>query len=241
MIINVLTLFPEMFDSFIGSSILKRAIDDNYLEINFYNFRDYTNNKHKRVDDTSYGGGAGMILSVEPIFNCLKSIENKGRVIALTPTGSVLNDELINNFKNDETITIICGHYEGFDERVYDYCDDLLSIGDYVLTGGETAAFVVIDAITRKIEGVINKESVENDSFSNGILDYPVYTKPIEFDGKVVPDVLLSGNHQLIADFRYKEALRKTLLFREDLIASNIDKIDKNVLNEILIEINKEK
>lgn len=222
-----------MFDSFINSSIIKRAINNNLIEIEFYNFRDYSSSKNKAVDDTCYGGGAGMVLQVEPIHKCLQSIEEKGVVIALTPTGNVLDDNLINRLSIENEITLLCGHYEGFDERVYNYVDMEVSIGDYILTGGETAAFVLLDAISRKVEGVINKESYENDSFSNGIFDYPVYTKPIEYDGYSVPEVLLSGNHKLINEFRYEKALEKTYLKRYDLIEKNIEKIDKEVLLKI--------
>lgn len=232
--INIITLFPEMFDSFINSSIIKRAINNNLVEVNFYNFRDYSDSKNKSVDDTCYGGGAGMVLQVEPIHKCLQSIENKGMVIALTPTGNVLNDELVNELVESPEITLLCGHYEGFDERVYNYVDMEVSIGDYVLTGGETAAFVMLDAISRKVEGVINKDSFENDSFSKGIFDYPVYTKPIVYDGYSVPDVLLSGNHKLIKEFRYEQALEKTYLRRNDLIEKNIENIDTEILKKIM-------
>lgn len=234
--INILTLFPEAFESFLNHSIIKRAIENEYVEVNLYNFRDYANNKNNSVDDTSYGGGAGMVLQVEPIHKCLSSIDKPGLVIATTPTGKPLNDNLVNELANEESITILCGHYEGFDERVYDYVDQEVSIGDYVLTGGETAAFVLIDAITRKVEGVIKDESVANDSFVNGIFDYPVYTKPLEYDGKSVPDILLSGNHQEIAKWRYKKALEKTYLRRKDLIDNNQGSIDKEVLARVIEE-----
>ncbi len=232
--INILTLFPEMFDSFINCSIIKRAIENNLVEINFYNFREFSTTKNKSVDDTCYGGGAGMVLQVEPIHQCLMSIKDRGQVIALTPTGQTLDDSLVDELVKDSEITIICGHYEGFDERVYNYVDKEVSIGDYILTGGETAAFVLIDALTRKIDGVINKDSASYESFSTGMLDYPVYTKPLIYDNMKVPDVLLSGNHQEIEKYRYEMALEKTYLRRKDLIDKNKDKIDQEVLAKII-------
>ncbi len=237
--INVVTLFPEVFQSFLNSSILKRAIDNKLIEINFYNFREFSKAKNKGVDDTNYGGGPGMVLQVEPIKDCLDSINKEGPVIALTPTGKVFDDKCASLLAREKDITLLCGHYEGFDERVYKYVDMEVSIGDFILTGGETAALVLIDAISRKVDGVIKSESVENDSFAQAIFDYPVYTKPYEFDGQKVPDVLLSGNHQEIEKFRYEKALEKTYLRRKDLIEKNIDKIDQEVLRKIK-EMNKE-
>lgn len=232
--INVLTLFPEVFESFLNSSILKRAIEQNLVEIEFHNFRNFSTTKNKSVDDTSYGGGPGMVLQVEPIKKCIDSISNPGVIIALTPTGRVFDDLCANELALKKEITILCGHYEGFDERVYDYVDMEVSIGDFILTGGETAALVLIDAISRKVDGVISQESVDNDSFAKAIFDYPVYTKPYEYDGKKVPDVLLSGNHQEIEKFRYEKALEKTYLRRKDLIMRNIDKIDEKILERIV-------
>ncbi len=237
MVINILTLFPEMFDSFLSTSIIKRAIEKELVTINLIDFRAYADNKQKRVDDTAYGGGSGMVLSVEPIHKCLNALNSSGKVIALTPTGEILNDQLVDSLKQEGEITLICGHYEGFDERVYNYCDYEVSIGDFVLTGGETAAYVIIDTVVRKIPGVIKESSVENESFSSGILDYPVYTKPISYDGHDVPDVLLSGNHQAIAKYRYKEALKKTYLKRNDLIVKNHSLINEEVLKEIIDEL----
>lgn len=236
MIINVLTLFPEMFESFLTCSIIKRAIDDGKVSINLIDFREYSDNKHKKVDGTPYGGGAGMVLSVEPIHKCLQSIDDTGVVIALTPTGKVLNDTIVNELKDNEVVTILCGHYEGFDERVYKYCDSEISIGDYILTGGETAAFVLIDAISRKVDGVINSESVKHESFSQGILDYPVYTKPQHYNGESVPNVLLSGNHKEIDEYRYKMALQKTYLNRKDLFDKNLENVECKFLQEIIID-----
>lgn len=232
--INVLTLFPEYFESPLKSSIVNRAIVDGKLNVDLIDFRNFSTNKHRKVDDTQYGGGAGMVLSVEPIHRSLMSIEEPGYVVALTPTGNILNDSKVNELVKNENLTIICGHYEGFDERVYNYVDEEISIGDYVLFGGESASLVLIDTIVRKIDGVINKESIENDSFATGLLDYPAYTKPVEYDGHFVPEVLLSGNHQKIEKFRYKEALRKTFLRRKDLIDES--KVDFKILQEIIDE-----
>ncbi len=232
--INVLTLFPEVFEPFFNYSIIKRAREKQLVDIDLFNFRDFTTDKHKRVDDTSYGGGAGMVLQVEPIDKCLKAIKNKGHVVALTPTGSKLSDKKVNQLLENESLTIVCGHYEGFDERVFNYIDEEISIGDYVLSGGESAAMVLVDALTRKVEGVINKESVDNDSFSRGILDFPVYTKPYCYDNMCVPDILLSGDHEKIAMYRYKEALKKTYLRRPDLIDTS--NVDAQVLAEIIEE-----
>lgn len=216
--INVLTLFPEMFEGFLTTSIINRAIENNKLSVNLYNFRDFAFDKHKRVDDTSYGGGAGMVLKVEPIHKCLESISNKGKVIALTPSGIKFNDEIATRLSELDDITLICGHYEGFDERVYNYVDMELSIGDFVLTGGEIAACAVIDAVTRKVPGVLNPDSLVSESFTNNTLDYPVYTKPEEYDGYRVPDVLLSGNHEKIKQYREAEAMRKTNERRKELL-----------------------
>ncbi len=196
--IDVLTLFPEMFTGVISSSIIKRAIDDNKIEINLHNFRDYSKDIHHKVDDTPYGGGCGMILTCQPIFDCVNDLkDDECTVILLTPDGTLfINKELANNLVKLKHLIIICGHYEGFDDRIRSICDMEISIGDYVLTGGEIPAMVLIDSVTRLIDGVINKESYQNDSFYNGLLDYPQYTKPREYNGLKVPEVLLSGNHK---------------------------------------------
>lgn len=182
--IDVLTLFPEMFTGVISSSIIKRAIDDNKIEINLHNFRDYSKDIHHKVDDTPYGGGCGMILTCQPIFDCVNDLkDDESTVILLTPDGTPYKQELANNLVKLKHLIIICGHYEGFDDRIRSICDMEISIGDYVLTGGEIPAMVLIDSVTRLIDGVINKESYQNDSFYNGLLDYPQYTKPREYNG----------------------------------------------------------
>lgn len=221
--IDVLTLFPEMFTGVISSSIIKRAIDDNKIEINLHNFRDYSKDIHHKVDDTPYGGGCGMILTCQPIFDCVNDLkDDECTVILLTPDGTPYKQELANNLVKLKHLIIICGHYEGFDDRIRSICDMEISIGDYVLTGGEIPAMVLIDSVTRLIDGVINKESYQNDSFYNGLLDYPQYTKPREYNGLKVPDVLLSGNHKEIEKYRMEAALEKTRDRRYDLLKENV-------------------
>ena len=221
--IDVLTLFPEMFTGVISSSIIKRAIDDNKIEINLHNFRDYSKDIHHKVDDTPYGGGCGMILTCQPIFDCVNDLkDDESTVILLTPDGTPYKQELANNLVKLKHLIIICGHYEGFDDRIRSICDMEISIGDYVLTGGEIPAMVLIDSVTRLIDGVINKESYQNDSFYNGLLDYPQYTKPREYDGLKVPDVLLSGNHKEIEKYRMDAALEKTRIRRCDLLKEDV-------------------
>lgn len=221
--IDVLTLFPEMFTGVISSSIIKRAIDDNKIEINLHNFRDYSKDIHHKVDDTPYGGGCGMILTCQPIFDCVNDLkDDECTVILLTPDGTPYKQEIANNLVKLKHLIIICGHYEGFDDRIRSICDMEISIGDYVLTGGEIPAMVLIDSVTRLIDGVINKESYQNDSFYNGLLDYPQYTKPREYNGLKVPDVLLSGNHKEIEKYRIETALEKTRIRRCDLLKEDV-------------------
>lgn len=224
MTIDVLTLFPEMFTGVISSSIIKRAIDDKKVTINLHNFRDFSKDIHHKVDDTPYGGGCGMILACQPIFDCVNSLRRENsKVILLTPDGTVYNQEIAGSLSKEEHLILICGHYEGFDERIRSICDMELSIGDYVLTGGEVPAMVLIDSVTRLLDDVINKESYENDSFYQGLLDYPQYTKPRVYNGLEVPEVLLSGNHQKIAEFRKVQALERTKLRRPDLLKGDIN------------------
>lgn len=224
MTIDVLTLFPEMFTGVISSSIIKRAIDDKKVTINLHNFRDFSKDIHHKVDDTPYGGGCGMILACQPIFDCVNSLRRENsKVILLTPDGTVYNQEIAGSLSKEEHLILICGHYEGFDERIRSICDMELSIGDYVLTGGEVPAMVLIDSVTRLLDGVINKESYENDSFYQGLLDYPQYTKPRVYNGLEVPEVLLSGNHKKIAEFRKVQALERTKLRRPDLLKGDIN------------------
>lgn len=215
---TILTLFPKVFDEYINSSIIKKASTSNTIEIEIINFRDFSKNKHNKVDDTPYGGGPGMVLTLQPIVDALNKVRTKDSlVVLLTPSGYQFKNKMSKVLAQSKHIILICGHYEGFDERINNYVDIQLSIGDYVLTGGELPALVVLDATIRQIENVINKESLLNESFENNLLDYPVYTKPYEFNGVVVPQVLLSGNHKLINEYRINQQIEKTKKFRKDL------------------------
>lgn len=218
--IDILSLFPFMFDNFLNTSIIKRAIEKKKVFINIINFRDYSKDSHKKVDDTPFGGGSGMVLTCQPIFDCVESIRtDDSYVILLTPTGVTYNQKLAKELTNFKHLIIICGHYEGFDDRIRTLVDLELSIGDYVLTGGELASMVVADSVTRLIDGVITDTSLEDESFNNNLLDYPVYTKPRNFRGMKVPDVLLSGDHKKIEEYRKKEQLRLTNEKRKDLLS----------------------
>ena len=218
---DVLTLFPEMIQTHCNCSILKRAVENNIIEINTINPRDFTLDKHKKVDDTPYGGGAGMVLMAQPYVDAYENVEKieNSLTIMLTPQGEVFNDEMSNEFAKYEQIIMLCGHYEGYDERIRDIIKPReVSIGDFVLTGGELPALCVIDSVSRKIEGTLGKiESADEDSFSNGLLEYPHYTKPRNFRGLEVPEVLLGGNHALIEKFRHEQSLHRTKLRRKDL------------------------
>ena len=217
--IDILTLFPYMIKPFISDSIIKRAIDSKKVEINIINFRDYSDDPHKKVDDYQYGGGAGMVLMPQPIFDAVEDLKTKDcKVILLTPQGIKYKQSIAYDLSKENHLIIICGHYEGFDERIRSIVDLEISIGDYILTGGEIASIVLVDSITRLIDGVIEKESHFNDSFNNNLLDYPVYTKPADFRGMKVPDILLSGHHENIAKWRSEEQLKRTKERRCDLL-----------------------
>lgn len=217
--IDILTLFPEMFDGVFTESIIKRAREEKKVEINLINFRDYTLDPHNKVDDTPYGGGSGMVLMCQPIFDCVKAIRtDNSKVILLTPSGKVYKQELAYDLSREKHLIIICGHYEGFDERIKSICDLELSIGDYVLTGGEIPAMVLVDSITRLLDGVITPDSHINDSFNNNLLDYPTYTKPRVYEGMEVPEVLLNGDHKKIDEYRLSEQIRITKENRPDLL-----------------------
>lgn len=217
--IDILTIFPNMYEGFLSESIIKRAIDKKLVEINIHDIRSYSTDKHKRVDDYSFGGGKGMVLMPQPIFDAVDDLKTKNsKVILMTPQGTPYKQEKAYNLSKEKHIIIICGHYEGFDERIRTLADEEISIGDYVLTGGELASMVVTDSITRLIDGVIEEDSHINDSFNNNLLDYPVYTKPVDFRGMKVPDVLLSGHHANIKKYREEEALKRTKQRRPDLL-----------------------
>lgn len=217
--IKIITLFPSMYEGFVSESIIKRAIEKNVVSVELIDMRDYSLNKHRHVDDTPYGGGAGMVLAVDVVDRAIKANSTeKSYKILMTPQGKTYSQAKALELSKMEEIVIICGHYEGFDERVRDYVDDEISIGDYVLTGGELASMVVADSVIRLLDHAIKQESYEEDSFSMGLLEYPQYTRPLVYDGKEVPAVLVNGNHKLINEYRKKEALRKTLLRRPDLL-----------------------
>ncbi len=214
--IDILTLFPNMFDGFLNESIIKRAGEKGKVNINVHNIRDYSPFKNKQVDDYSYGGGAGMVLMCEPIFNVIEDLrEDNTTVIMLTPSGKTFNQSLALDLSKYEHIILLCGHYEGFDERIKTIIDMEISIGDFILTGGEVAAMAIIDATVRLIDGVINKESLDSETFTDDLVDYPVYTKPAEFRGLKVPDVLLSGNHKEIDKYRQEMRIKLTKMREE--------------------------
>lgn len=222
MIIDVLTLFPEMITGGLNHSIIKRAMEQEKVQIKAHNIRDYSGNKHHSVDAMPYGGGAGMVMQIQPIEDALKALElQEGTpVIYLTPKGKTFNQAMANDFARKERLVFLCGHYEGVDQRVIDrYVTHEVSIGDYVLTGGELPAMVMIDAIVRLLDDVLgDQKSYEDESFYNGLLEYPHYTRPAEYDGMKVPDVLLSGNHRKIDEWRLMEALKLTLKRRPELL-----------------------
>ena len=219
---DVLTLFPEMFES-LKTSIIGRAVNNQILELNLVNFREYSTDKFKHVDDTPYGGGAGMVIKPEPIYDAYKDIvkelDYKPKVIYMSPRGKLFNQDMAKELSKEKHLILLCGHYEGVDQRIIDeIVDEEISIGDYILTGGELPAMVVIDTISRNIEGVLKDESVEDESFSEGLLEYPQYTRPEEFRGRKVPEVLLSGHHANIEKWRKEKSLEVTKLRRPDLI-----------------------
>ena len=217
--IDILTLFPKMFDGFLSESIIKRAIEKEKVTINIVDIRDYTPYKNNQVDDYQFGGGGGMIMMCEPVFNAVESVKTKdSHVILLTPRGKTYNETKAKELKELKHLIIICGHYEGFDERIYTLADSLVSIGDYILTGGEIPAMAITDSVVRLLPGVITEESHINDSFNDNLLDYPVYTKPREYRGMEVPEVLLNGNHKLINEYREEERKRITKEYRDDLL-----------------------
>ena len=216
---DVLTLFPEMFDT-LDQSIIGKAKEKQLIDINLINIRDFSKDKHKKVDDTPYGGGAGMVIKPDVVYDAYNSIENKNaKVIYMSPQGNILNQKKIEDLSRQKHLIILCGHYEGIDQRVLDkIVDEEISIGDYVLTGGELPAMVLIDSVSRYIEGVINQESIQEESFSNGLLEYPQYTRPEVFEGEKVPEILLSGHHENIEKWRRDKSIEITKKKRPDLL-----------------------
>ena len=237
--VNILTLFPEMFNPITEDSMLGRAVKNGILEINVINIRDFSDNKHNKADDYPFGGGAGMVMMPQPIMDAVKSIASPGKMIYMSPRGKVLNEEMIRSLAKEEEITILCGHYEGVDQRVLDkFGVEEVSIGDYVVTGGELPAMVLVDATARFIPGVLgSEESIEGESIYTGLLEHDQYTQPRDYEGEEVPEVLLNGNHQLIDLWRYENSLRKTKANRPDLFAKYVENLDKYELNKKQKEI----
>ncbi len=217
--IDILTLFPEIFQGFLTTSIIKRAIERSVVSIDIHDFREFSKDKHHHVDDYPYGGGQGMILMCQPIIDCLQTIKTEeSLVILMSPQGSVFNHPMATTLSKKKHLIIICGHYEGFDERIRDYVDLEISIGDYVLTGGELGAMVISDATIRLLDGAIKEASHQDDSFSQGLLEYPQYTRPEVYNGCAVPEVLLSGHHENIRRWRKYQSIKKTSVKRPDLL-----------------------
>ena len=232
---DVLTLFPEMFEP-IKQSIIGKAEEKNLIDINLINIRDFSKNKHKKVDDTPYGGGAGMVMQADVVYDAYKSIKDENaKVIYLTPQGKVLNQKKVEELSKQEHLILLCGHYEGIDQRVIDkIVDEEISIGDYVLTGGELPAMVLIDSVSRYVDGVLSEGSTLEESFSQGILEYPQYTRPETFEGVKVPEILQSGHHENINKWRRCEALKNTYLKRPDLLKNvELSEEDKRYLDII--------
>jgi tRNA (guanine37-N1)-methyltransferase len=238
--IDILTLFPNMFSSPLRESILGRAVEKGLIQIQTINIRDFTQDKHRVVDDAPYGGGQGMVMKVEPIARTIESVKSQNpsaRTIYLTPQGKPFHQALARRLSTQSHLILLCGRYEGVDERARElFVDEEISIGDYVLTGGELAAMVLVDAVSRLIPGVLGSDrSAEEDSFFNSLLEYPQYTRPVDFRGSRVPEVLLSGNHSSISQWRRREAIRRTSLRRPDLLAkANLTDEDKRLLEEVL-------
>mgnify|MGYP005779414721 FL=1 len=216
---DVLTLFPEMFEP-IKQSILGKAIENEKIKLKLVNIRDFSKDKHKKVDDTPYGGGAGMVMKPDVVYDAYKSVyEENAKVIYLSPQGKTLNQKKVEELSKEKHLILLCGHYEGIDQRVIDkIVDEEISIGDYVLTGGEIPAMVLIDTVSRYIDGVLNQESIKEESFSQGLLEYPQYTRPEIFEGEKVPEILLSGHHENIEKWRKEQALKITKQKRPDLL-----------------------
>ncbi|SDZ02377.1 tRNA (guanine37-N1)-methyltransferase [Proteiniborus ethanoligenes] len=236
--IDILTLFPEIFQNFLDTSIVGRAKNNGIVEVNCINIRDFSKDKHKRVDDYSFGGGPGMVISPEPVFNAIMSAKSERcKTIYLSPKGRTYKQQVANELSSEEHIILLCGHYEGIDNRIMEnYIDDEISIGDYVLTGGEIAAMVVVDSIVRLLPGALNnQESFTDESHYNGLLEYPHYTRPRIFNGFEVPEVLLSGNHSKIEEWRKYQSLKVTYERRPDLLKeAKLNKTEQEMLNTII-------
>lgn len=234
--LSMISLFPEYFDGLINTSIVKRGLEAGLFEFETINPRDFSTNKHRHVDDTPYGGGQGMVLQCEPIVKAIRSVQSpQSKVILLSPQGRKFDQQKANQLAKEDHLIFVCGHYEGFDERIRDYVDEQISLGDFVMTGGEPAAAAISDSIIRLLPGVIRESSFADDSFQNHLLEYPQYTKPYEFEGKVVPDVLISGHHANIEKWRNEMSLLHTWLKRADLIERYpLDNKSQEKLNELI-------
>lgn len=233
--ISILTLFPEMFNGFTSTSIIKRALTNQSVEIEIINIRDFTKDKYGRVDNPPTGGGAGLIMQCQPIIDALKSCSSpEAHKVILSPVGRTFSQPIAHEFAKLEHLILICGHYEGIDSRVNNYVDESISIGDYVLTGGELGSMVISDAVIRLLDGAITGESIIEESFENGLLEYPQYTLPYNFEGHLIPDILFSGNHEAIAKWRKKKSIELTMKYRNDLFKNySFNKIEKKLLEEI--------
>jgi len=236
--ITVLTLFKEMYDGFLNTSIIKRAIEKGVVEVKLVDIRDYSNNKHRHVDDTPYGGGAGMLMKVDVVHRCLLDNKSDGSYVLLTsPKAKPLNQADLVRLSTKKDLVIVCGHYEGIDYRFEKYCDEKVSLGDYVLTGGELASMVLIDGISRLLDEAISEQSLKEESYTNGLLEYPQYTRPVEYEGDIVPFVLQNGNHKEIRKYNLKNSLKETLKYRKDLLDNReLTNEEKELLEEINIE-----
>ena len=232
--ITILTLFPEMFEGFLSNSIIKRAIAKNVVEVELVNIRNFTLDKYHRVDSAPVGGGAGLIMKCQPIVDAINSVKDKdSKVFMLSPRGKTYNQAKAIELSNEKHIILLCGHYEGIDERVNKYVDEQVSVGDYILTGGEVGSMVITDSVIRLLDGAISEESIDEESFDNGLLEYPQYTEPYDFNGDKIPDILYSGNHEAIKKWRRKKALNLTKELRPDLFEKyEMSKQDKKLLAE---------
>lgn len=234
--ISILSLFPEMYEGFLNTSIIKKARLKELVEFEIIDIRSFTLDKHKRVDDAPFGGGQGMVMFPQPIVDALRSVKSTdSHVILMTPAAPTFDQVKARELVEYQHLILICAHYEGYDERILNYVDEVLSIGDYVLTGGELASMVISDAVTRLVKGVITEDSNLYESFENGLLEYPQYTRPSEFEGQSVPDVLLSGHHENIRQYRLKESLRKTYQYRKDMLNKlELTKETQKILEELI-------
>lgn len=232
--ITILTLFPEMFDGFLSNSIIKRAIAKEVVEINIVNIRDFTKDKYNRVDSAPIGGGAGLIMKCQPIVDAINNVKkDHSKIIMLSPRGKTYTQSRAKELSKEKDIILLCGHYEGIDERVNKYVDEQISIGDYILTGGELGSMVIADSVIRLLEGAISSESISEESFDDNLLEYPQYTEPYDFNGDKVPDILYSGNHTAINKWRKKQSLNLTKKYRKDLFDKHeLTKQEKKLLEE---------